>query len=99
MNAEELLWLRDQTARAGRSTWPADKNWAAALRLALQEIDRLRPMVLALADEEAAVSDEHGRHCVFCGAAYDAVGSRAACTHRAGCVKGLADAYAREQQG
>jgi hypothetical protein len=98
VNAEELRWLRDQTARAGRSTWPADKNWAAALRMALDEIDRLRPLVLTLADEQATVSDGHGRRCMFCGAAYGPVDSESAMAHRTGCVKGLADAYAREQQ-
>ena len=122
MNAEGLRWLREQSARAARSTWPADKNWAAALRMALDEIDRLRPLVLALADEEATVSDEHGRHCVFCGASYPVAGSAPVAgsvpvagsaldagsapvagsgplvAHRTGCVKGLVDAYAREQQ-
>ena len=95
MNAEELRWLREQTARAGRSTWPADKTWAAALRMALDEIDRLRPLVLTLADEQATVSDGHGRRCVFCAASVD---SGSAGAHRTGCVKGLVDAYAREQQ-
>ncbi len=91
--------LQEQAARAGRSTWPADKKWAAALDLALQEIDRLRLLVLGLADKEAAVPGEDGRQCLFCGAAYGAVGSRAAVAHHPGCLKCLADAYAREQQG
>ena len=94
MNEEGLRWLREQAARAGRGTWPADKNWAAALGLALKEVDRLRPLVLALADEEASVCDESGRRCVFCGA----TGSGPAVVHRTSCVKALADAYARDQQ-
>lgn len=95
MNDEGLRWLREQAARAGRGTWPADKNWAAALGLALKEVDRLRPVVLALADEEATVCDERGRRCVFCGA----VGAGPDVAHRTGCVKALADTYAREQEG
>lgn len=97
MNAEQLHWLREQTARAGRSTWPADRNWAAALRMALDEIDRLRPLVLALADEEATVADEQGRRCVFCGG-HGALDPASAIAHRTGCVKGLVDAYARDQR-
>jgi hypothetical protein len=96
VNTGELRWLREQTAKAGRSTWPADRNWATALRMAVDEIDGLRPLVLALAGKETAVQDEHGRRCLFCGAAYGAVGSGPV-AHRSGCVKGLADAYARGQ--
>ena len=87
----------EEAARAARSTWPATRNLAVSLELVLNEIDRLRPIVLALArDVDAYVGDDGGRHCLFCGAIGQKQGGD---VHRSDCVKALADAFAQAQLG
>ena len=97
MNEEDLQRLRgEEAARAARSTWPAIRNLAVSFELALNEIDRLRPIVLALArDVDAYVGDDGGRRCRFCGV----IGQKQGDVHRPDCVKALADAFAQAQLG